>query len=222
VGLLGMLLEDTVHARVDDAPLINGALGITIRGAGLTRARGGMYGFWRRFSSRYRALGGGLRVGCPVSRVELARPGDRGFLVRTRRGDVRAAQVVCALPVTLTARLAPPEVQEALRPYVRRDASAQGGALVVFLGVPEREVAAQPFSHHQLLQDYARPLGDGNNMFISVSAPGDTESAPPGYRAVMISTHCELADWEGLGPATYQARKAEAGARLVGLDLDPL
>ena len=38
VGLLSMLLEDTVHARIDDAPLINGALGITIRGAGLTRA----------------------------------------------------------------------------------------------------------------------------------------------------------------------------------------
>ena len=45
---------------------------------------------------------------------------------------IRAAQVVSALPVTLTARLAPPEVQEALRPYVRRDAAAQGGALVVF------------------------------------------------------------------------------------------
>jgi C-3',4' desaturase CrtD len=217
VGLLGMLLEDTVHARVDDAPLVNGALGITIRGAGLTRPRGGMYGFWRRFSARYRALGGTLRVGCPVSRVESARPAGRGFLVRARRGDVQAAQVVSALPVTLTARLAPPEVQETLRPYIRRDATAQGGALVVFLGVPEREVAGQPLSHHQLLQEYDRPLGVGNNMFISVSAAGDTESAPPGHRAVMISTHCELADWEGLDAETYQARKAEAGARLVGL-----
>jgi C-3',4' desaturase CrtD len=217
VGLLGMLLEDTVHARVDDAPLVNGALGISIRGAGLTRPRGGMFGFWRRFCSCYRALGGSLRVGCPVSRVEFAQPSDGGFLVRTRRGDVRAAQVVSALPITLTARLAPPEVQEALRPYIRRDAAAQGGALAVFLGVPECEVAGQLFSHHQLLQDYDQPLGGGNNMFISVSAPGDTDSAPPGRRAVMISTHCELAEWEGLDPQTYQARKAEAGARLVGL-----
>src|SRR5262249_36610913 len=144
VGLLSMLLEDTVHARVDNAPLINGALGITIRGAGLTRARGGMSGFWRRFSSCYRALGGSLRVGCPVSRVESTRPGDRGFILRTRRGDVRAAQVVSALPITLTARLAPPEVQEALRPYIRRDAAAQGGAFVVFLAGPERRVARHP------------------------------------------------------------------------------
>src|SRR5213079_610473 len=108
------------------------------------------------------------------------------FLLRTRRGDVLASQVVSALPVTLTARLAPPEVHKALRPYIRRDAAAQGGALVVFFGVPDREVASQPLSHHQLLQDYAQPLGGGNNMFISVSAPGDTESAPPGHRTVMI------------------------------------
>ncbi len=217
VGLLGMLLEDTVHSGIDNAPLVNGALGITIRGAGLTRARGGMYGFWRRFLSRYRALGGILRVGCPVSRVASLPTREGGFLLSTRRGEFRAAQVISALPITLTARLAPSAVQEALRPYIRRDAEAQGGALVVFLGVPEREVDCQQFTHHQLLQDYTRPLGDGNNMFISVSAPGDTESAPPGHRTVMISTHCELADWEGLDPEEYQTRKAEAGARLVAL-----
>jgi C-3',4' desaturase CrtD len=217
VGLLSMLLEDTVHSGVDDAPLVNGALGITIRGAGLTRARGGMYGFWRRFLARYRALGGSLRVGCPVSRVERLRSGNHRFLLQTRRSAVRADQVVSALPVSLTARLAPPEVQEALQSYIRRDAPSQGGAVVVFLGVPEREVACQPFTHHQLLHDYSQALGNGNNMFISVSAAGDIESAPPGHRAVMISTHCELSDWEGLTAEEYQNRKAEAGARLVAL-----
>src|SRR5690606_30654242 len=45
VGLLSMLIEDTIHGTVDDAPLINAALGITIRGAGLTRHQGGMRGF---------------------------------------------------------------------------------------------------------------------------------------------------------------------------------
>lgn len=202
-GLLSMLLEDTVHAGLDDAPLINASLGITIRGAGLSRARGGMYGFWRRFVARYRELGGILRVSCPVSAVSR----ERGYVVRMRHGLVRARQVVSALPIEMTARLAPVEVGEGLQPYLRRDNAAVGGALVLFLGVPEREVAGSDFTHHQLLQDYDLPLGNGNNMFISVSSPGDTMSAPAGFRAVMISTHCKLEEWEGLNKTEYEAQK---------------
>ncbi|MCI0378533.1 MAG: FAD-dependent oxidoreductase [Gemmataceae bacterium] len=215
-GLLSMLLEDTVHAQIDDAPLINGALGITIRGAGLTRARGGMYGFWRSFVAHYRSLGGILRVGCRVSKVEDLGAGD-GFRLRTRRGDFAARQVVSAVPAALTARIAPKAVARALNPYLQRDASALGGAVVVFLGVPDDEVAGQSFTHHQLLHDYSGPLGNGNNMFISVSAPGDTLSAPEGYRSVMISTHCELEEWEGLTSSEYMAHKERAGTRLIAL-----
>jgi phytoene dehydrogenase-like protein len=68
-----------------------------------------------------------------------------------------------------------------------------------------------------LLQDYDTPLGNGNNMFVSVSAPGDTDSAPPGHRAVMISTHCDLVEWEGLGAVEYERQKAIMAERLVGL-----
>lgn len=212
VGLLSMLIEDTVHSTVDDAPLINAALGITIRGAGLTRHCGGMYGFWRRFVAHYRALGGTLRVGCRVERTE-GRLGD--FTITTQRGKFHAAQVVCTLPAGLTAKIAPPQVEKALRRYLQRDADSLGGAIVVFLGVPEVQVAGQAFTHHQLLQDYDQPLGNGNNMFISVSASGDIGSAPPGHRAVMISTHCELETWQNLADEAYEHQKALIGERLV-------
>ncbi|AGA26858.1 phytoene desaturase family protein [Singulisphaera acidiphila] len=162
VGLLAMLVEDTVHSTLDEAPLINAALGITIRGAGLTRARGGMRGFWHGLTTHYRQLGGTLRVGCPVERIEGQ---EGGFQVMTRRGVIAAGQVIAAVPAPLAARLGPEPVAEALAPYLRRDATAMGGATVVFLGVPEGEVAGQAFTHHQLLHDYAQPLGDGNNMF---------------------------------------------------------
>jgi C-3',4' desaturase CrtD len=210
-GLLSMLLEDTVHASVERAPLVNAALGMTIRGAGLTRATGGMFGFWQRFVAHYRQLGGVLRVGCPVNGVR--RQSD-GFVVQTRRGTFQAQQVVSAVPAPLTARLIP-ELAPKLQPYLERDARSLGGAVVVFLGVPEAEVAGQAFTHHQLLQDYAAPLSDGNNMFVSISGPGDLLSAPAGCRAVMISTHCRLEDWEGLDATEYQRRKAEIGKRLI-------
>jgi C-3',4' desaturase CrtD len=214
VGLLSMLIEDTIHATIDEAPLINAALGVTLRHAGLTRARGGMRGFWRVFAERYRALGGALRVGAKVESITGAR-GD--FRVRTRRGELRARQVVSALPVELTARIAQGEIARRLAPFVERDRARVGGAFILFLGVPEREVAGQVFTHHQLLESYERPLGDGNNMFISVSADGDEDSAPAGHRAVMISTHCAVEDWEALSDAEYAERKRSVSERLLGL-----
>jgi C-3',4' desaturase CrtD len=215
VALLGMLVEDTVHSTVDRAPLINAALGITIRGAGLSRHRGGMHGFWRRLVGRYRDLGGDLRVGCRVVRVD-GRVG--AFAVHTSRGTVQAAQVVSALPVEATARLAAATgVGRRLRPYLERDRDDQGGAVVVFLGVPEDEVTGPSFTHHQLLHDYDRPLGDGNNMFVSVSDPGDLDSAPAGHRAVMISTHTELSTWDTEDEVEYARRKRATTDRLVEL-----
>ena len=211
VGLLSMLIEDTVHSTVDEAPLINAALGITIRGAGLSRHKGGMYGFWQRLVTHYRAMGGVLRVGCRVERVE-GRKGD--FTLHTQRGEFQAAQVVSAVPAAVTARIAP-SVGKALQPYLERDKQSLGGAIVVFLGVPEDEVADQEFTHHQLLQDYSQSLGNGNNMFVSVSAPDDLESTPTGYRAVMISTHCELEPWEGLPAKQYEMQKQAVGDCLV-------
>jgi phytoene dehydrogenase-like protein len=214
VGLLSMLVEDTVHSTVVEAPLINAALGITIRGAGLTRAHGGMRGFWRTFTRRYRQLGGELRLACTVEDV-AGREGD--FVLTTSRGTVRAARLACAVPAEIAHRIGPPGVAAALAPFLRRDTDAHGGAVVVTLGVPEEEVMGQSFTHHQLLQRYDAPLGNGNNMFVSVSAPGDYESAPVGYRAVMISTHCELGAWEGLTADRYQQQKHALGEQLAGL-----
>lgn len=214
VGLLSMLVEDTVHSTVDQAPLLNAALGITIRSAGLTRPRGGMRGFWELFVSNYRRLGGTLKVGWRVDRIDL---GCGYYSIVTRKGTITADQVVSALPISLTAAIAPTLVGRVLRLYLRRDMECVGGAIVVFLGVPEAEVEGEPYTHHQLLHSYRAPLGNGNNMFVSVSAAGDIESAPTGHRAVMISTHCELGSWEHLDRETYERRKRAAGARLVSL-----
>ncbi|WP_084714376.1 phytoene desaturase family protein [Streptacidiphilus rugosus] len=212
-GLLAMLVEDTVHTGLDDAPLINAALGVTIRGAGLSRHTGGMHGFWRALVSHYRALGGRLRFASAVTGVD---GGPDRYTLTTRRAAVCARRVVCAVPASTTARIcATLPVAARLRPFLRRDADALGGACVVLLGVPEDEVTGQTLTHHQLMHSYRRPLGEGNNMFVSVSAQGDTLSAPPGHRAVMISTHTELAAWQGLDEVGYQQRKKELTELLI-------
>ncbi len=50
VGLLSMLIEDTAHSTVWQAPLVNSALGITIRGAGLNAPRAACTAFGKHSS----------------------------------------------------------------------------------------------------------------------------------------------------------------------------
>ena len=128
------------------------------------------------------------------------------------------SRVVLAVPASAAFRMCSGSAARArLRRYLDRDRDDLGGAVVVFLGVPEQQVSGQSFTHHQLLHDYAKPLGDGNNMFVSVSAAGDTLSAPSGHRAVMLSTHTELAAWSDLDAQGYEQRKKEASEQLIGL-----
>lgn len=208
-----MLIQDTLHSSVEHAPLVNAALGISIRGAGLTRPLGGARGFFDALGRRYRELGGDLRTRTSVARIDRDR---HGFRVVTDRGDVAARRVVSTLPLGNLARIVDEPARAAITRRLTRSPGELGGALVLHLGVPEWQVAEQAFTHHQILHDYDAPLGDGNNMFVSVSSPGDTASAPAGFRAVMISTHCEIDDWND-PTLDYDAAKASMTRRLLGL-----
>lgn len=214
VGLLAMMVEDTVHAKLESAPLINSALGISIRGAGLSRPPGGMRGFWRKLIRRYVDLGGQIKFSTRVERITGAL-GD--YRIAAASHSFHARQVVCALPLQSVINIAPDCLKAKAQHYIRRDADSLGGGLVLCLGVPDSEVAEthNGHRHHQIMRSYDDALGNGNNMFISVSAAEDRLSAPAGQRAVMISTHCELEDWSGLAEREYKALKVKMTERLI-------
>jgi len=213
-AVLSMLIEDTVNSTLEDAPLINAALGITIRGAGLRRAKGGMKGFWSKLVEHYKKIGGVLLVGKNVEKFECT---NQGYVLTTRKGTFLASQLVSAIPAENTMTIAPPKIKHLLNQYVERDKGNYESAVIVFLGVPESEIICQNLTHHQLMYDYNLPLGNGNNMFISVSAPDDADSAPKGYRAVMISTHCKISEWQNLTEDAYKQKKEYIGGDLMTL-----
>lgn len=210
--MIAMLVEDTVHSSLEEAPSPNSILGMTIRKAGLARAEGGMYGFWTAFKGHYADLGGSLRTGAAVTEVT----GSRGdFRVETERETLRADQVVSAIPINLTRQIAPTVVGSRLDEHVAMLREHEGSAGAVFLGVPESEVDDHETTHHQILLEYYAPLGNGNNMFVTVSDPRDTVCAPEGYRAVLLTTHCDVEPWLDLDDAAYRRKKQELGERLV-------
>lgn len=211
---LSMLIEDTVHSTLEKAPLINAALGITIRGAGLRRAKGGMRGMFNHLVNHYKQQDGVLKVG---HRVQSVINFQNTFQLETSKGIYFSQKVVSAVPAEITQKLMPENIHRKLKKYTERDHEFLGGAGVVFLGVPEQEIINQEITHHQILYDYSIPLGNGNNMFISVSSPHDLESAPEGYRAVMLSTHCNLEEWMNLSDEAYEDKKKIFGDHLIRL-----
>ncbi|MDP1662836.1 MAG: NAD(P)/FAD-dependent oxidoreductase, partial [Phycisphaerales bacterium] len=216
-GFLAMVVEDTVHGQVDTAPLVNASLGVAIRGA-ISRPLGGMYGLWTAIERRAFELGVGLHRSTSVERITVASgAGSPRFRVQTQRGEWTADVLVSTVPIWNTAELAPGPIAEALRPWCERDEKSLGGAALLTLGVPEDEVADHPLTHHQFLPEPSRPLGAGNNCFLSISSPGDELSAPPGHRAAMVTTHIDLADWEGLDEAGYDRAKRALEERLLSI-----
>ncbi|MFH6993587.1 phytoene desaturase family protein [Flavobacterium sp. FlaQc-48] len=212
VGLLSMLIEDTVHSSVQEAPFINSALGTTIRGAGLMRANGGMKHFWDYLSANYLEMGGTIKRGNKIVNFEQV---QEGWNITSTKGTFKAKKIISSLTIDLTYGISPDLIQKKLQGYLTQNEKYQGSAIVVFLGVPELEVSNHTLTHHQILLDYETKLGNGNNMFISISAKDDIISAPAGFRAVMLSTHCEVLEWQNLTETAYQAKKQNIGQYLI-------
>lgn len=212
LGLLSALIEDTVHSSIDKAPFINSALGTTIRGAGLMRANGGMKGFWNYLSEYYLKSGGTIKKGNRVTGFEHET--DHWQIITGKR-VFKAQKIISSLPIDVTHAISPDSIKNKLLPFITENKDYRGGAIVVFLGVPEEEVSGQILTHHQILLDYDSKLGNGNNMFISVSCKGDVVSAPEGFRSVMISTHCGIDEWQDLSEAGYEFKKQQIGQYLI-------
>jgi C-3',4' desaturase CrtD len=212
IGLLSMLIEDTVHSSIENAPFINSALGTTIRGAGLMRAEGGMKSFWNYLSNHYLKIGGTLKRGNKV--IDFKKENEN-WTITTSKGVFKSKKIISSLPVDLTYEISPTFIKNKLQPFIKKNKNYQGSAIVVFLGVPEAEISNQVYTHHQILLDYNKKLGNGNNMFLSISAKDDNISAPKGFRSVMISTHCELSEWQNLSETEYEIKKQKIGQELI-------
>ncbi|MCU0431226.1 MAG: hypothetical protein MUF42_14780 [Cytophagaceae bacterium] len=211
-GFISMLIEDTVHSTIDKAPFINAALGTTIRGAGLMRAEGGMKGFWTFVSSHYFEMGGTIKKGHKVLALKQEK---ENWLVETSKGNFKSKKIISSLPIDATDNIFPTSINTKIEKYRIKNEKDRGGAIVVFLGIPESEVSDQLYCHHQILKEYEKKLGNGNNMFISISAKDDIASAPIGFRSVMLSTHCELYEWQNVTEEEYQIKKKKIGDELI-------
>lgn len=212
-SLIAMLLQDTAQAGPETVPFANAAACLQAYRRGMSRPRGGMRALAEGLGERFAALGGDLRRATLVDRVE---PGDDGgFVVVTRRRRRLAArQVAFNLPLDLAARLLGRPLDGRLGRGERRSRAAWS-AVTAYVAIRGEAVPDDGPLFHQVLQDYDRPVHDGNNVLVSLSTVEDEGYGPPGVRVATMSTHTRPADWSGLGPSDHAARKAEYASRML-------
>ncbi len=144
------------------------------------------------------------------------RPQTGGFAVVTRRrapaerppGRLQPAARPRRRPARTRARRAP-------RPSTSDARAPPGVRFTGYLAIDRRAVADDSPLFHQVLQDYDRPIHDGNNVLVSLSPAGGPGLRPADVRVATMSTHTRPGDWSGLDRDGYAARKAEYRGRLL-------
>jgi C-3',4' desaturase CrtD len=196
------------------ANALYGAAALDLPRRGVAHLSGGMGAIAETLVKNVRRSGGRVLYRHEASRVvqEHGRP----VAVETTRGEVFAADlVILNLPPRNVADLLGPAAPAGPRnpPAFPRDG---WGAFALHVGLDGAAIGPDFPLHHQVV--VREPLGEGNSVFLSLSPAWDERRAPPGQRALTISTHTRPGPWWALlerDPAGYQARKALYADRLL-------
>lgn len=208
-ALVAMLLQDTAQAGPETVPFANASACLQAYRLGMSRPRGGMRALAEGIGGRFAAMGGDLRTATIVDRVEPREEG--GFVVTTRRREkLIAKQVAFNLPLDLCSQL----LGRAL-PKREPRSRAIWSAFTGYVAIRRSVVDDHGPLFHQVLQDYNKPIHDGNNVLVSLSPVEDEGYGPPDVRVATMSTHTAPADWQDLDHDAYLAKKQDYRDRMI-------
>ncbi len=217
LALLNLLLIITTQQEADKVPFTNACSGLDLFRHGGFHLPGGMGSIARQLSQAFARDGGTLRYCERVLRVRKERD---AFEIQTEKSTYRAAKIIANVPLPQIENLMelPPRARQNYDEMLSR-CGVPWGAVMLYAAVREevlpRDGEGKIWQHGQALLDFKARPGDGRDVFVSLSAPGDEAQAPRGWRALTASTHTHLRDWENLSPAQYRAQKREWREKLL-------
>lgn len=188
----------------DHANALFGAAAIDLPRRGVTHPEGGIGGIAEQLVEAIRRFGGQVLFRQEVTRFETK--DGRIVAAHTNKG-ARFECDVCIANLTPwdMARLLGDAAPARLR-HETQMLPDEWGAFTLYLGIADDDSevgngesapgALLPApDHFQVIAAYDRPLGEGNSIFMSFSERNDLRRAPPGHRALTISTHTRAAEW---------------------------
>lgn len=221
LSLVRLQLLITTQGEPDQTPFLNAAAGLDLWRHGAFHPMGGAGALAEALLAAFTARSGTLLLNSRVQAVRAEthrRRSDPMFTLQTPHGTIRAKRVVFNLPRENLTKFFPLSEHAArgIRRQVRRG-GPQWGAFNLYCAVRDEAFSSQALLHHQILTSKSWSPGQGKDLFMSISAPGDLSQAPEGWRAVNISTHTHLAEWANLDAMAYrEKKKAWRNTLLIG------
>lgn len=186
---LDALCQITVQTTVDRAEALFALAAIDYPFRGTGHVEGGVGALARGLALAAERAGADVRF---TDRVKRARRDGDGFRLETRRGVIRARQLVLNLLPEATAALFGLTLSD-VPPLARLDAAVKTGwgAAMLYRVVRDEGLLAPGPHHVDLTATRDAAPTHGHHVFCSVSAASE-EKAGPGLRTVTASTHVPL------------------------------
>ncbi len=204
----------SAQAVSDQANALYGSAVLDLPRRGVMAVSGGMGGIAETLVRWIRTHGGEVRYRQQVKSIETVR-GSVWAVITDKEMRFEADRFIGNLTPwglrNLLGESAPPGLMAetgSRRPM--------WGAFVLHVGLQNN--SAWEHTHHQVVMDVNKPLGEGNSVFISLSPADDPQRAPIGFRTSTLSTHTSAEVWNALSerdPDAYAQKKAEYTARLL-------
>lgn len=206
----------SAQTTAGEADALYGSAALDLPRRGVNHVRGGIGSLAKTLADWIQAHGGQVLYRQQVERIEVKN--GRAVGVRTQKGlqvegDTILANVTPWALVDLLGEATPARLR---REVARRQET--WGAFTLYLGLDTGILPDDLASHHQVIMDAGRLLGEGNSVFISLADPEDPGRGPGGKRPATLSTHTAVAPWwrlYHLDRAAYLERRTEYVARML-------
>lgn len=200
----------------NEANALYGSAALDLPRRGVNSVRGGIGSLAKTLANWIAENGGKVIYRQKVERIEFT--SEQRFTIHTKKKQKFAADFVVAnvTPWALDTLLG-----DAAPSTLRRELDSRQptwGAFTLYLGLDKTALPDGPASHHQVIVDAHKPLGEGNSVFISLADPEDGSRAPEGKIAATLSTHTAVGPWWRLynnGHAGYLSQRADYAERLL-------
>jgi len=206
----------SAQTTADKADAIYGSAALDLPRRGVNHVQGGIGSLAKTLVDWIRANGGKVIYRQEVVGIEIQ--DDRAVGIQTKKGlRINGDTFLANLTPWALADLLGDAAPRSLRREVARR-QATWGAFTLYLGLDTRALPNDLTSHHQVIVDADKPLGEGNSVFISLADAQDPGRAPLGRRPATLSTHTAIDPWWQLyngDRQAYLSRREKYAERLL-------